>query len=193
MSEVKSKNNKKVKEVVQESETSENDDSDNEVIEIRRPKLSEETSTKPRAKPRDAEAEEALRQRKLASMTKAREVKNANLKAKREQDAKAQALIERAYKAEMEQELVKTTLPKYSKAIKKDILEKLKREKLEQLKKQYGYNSDESESDSSSDEEEMVVVKKKKPVKKEVKIKATPEPIIATKKSLLQTYKDFGF
>ena len=188
MSEVKSKNSKKIKMPVQESEASDVSDND-DIIEITKPKRG-----KKEVAPPSEEVLKARRERQIESMNKARAAKNENLRVKREQEEKNKQLIEKVYKAELEQELVKTELPKYSKAIKKEILTKLKQQKIDQLKAKYGYKTDsDSDSDSSSEEEEEVVVKKsKKPVKKEVKIK---EPVVApmAKKGLLQTFRDYGF
>lgn len=188
MSDLKSKNIKKIKEPVQESEASDVSDND-DIIEITKPKQSKKAVAPP-----SEEVLKARRERQIESMNKAREVKNNNLRIKREQEEKNKKLIEKVYKVELEQDLIKTTLPKYSKALKKDILEKLRKQKLEELKAKYNYKSDESDSDedSSSEEEEMVVVKKsKKAPKKQVKIQSAPEP--APKKGLLDLYKQYGF
>lgn len=184
MSDLKSKTSKKVKVPVQDSEASSVSDND-DIIEITKPKKGKKVVAPP-----SEDEMKARRERQIASMNIARAAKNENLRIKREQEEKNKQLIEKVYRAELEQELVKTELPKYSKNIKREILQKLKQQKIEALKAKYGYKTDsDSDSDSSSEEEE-VIVKKKKPVKKEVKIK---EPVVVPKKGLLQTYKDFGF
>ena len=184
MSEDKSKNNKKVKQVVFESEVS--DESDNEIIEITQPKKGKKA-----VEPPSEEALQAKRARQVEAMNKARAVKNENLRLKRDQEERNKELIEKVYKKELEQELVKTELPKYSKAIKKEILTKLKQQKIDQLKAKYGYKTDSDSSDSDSSDEEEIVVKKSKraPSQKEVKVKQ--EPI--AKKGLLQVMKEYGF
>ena len=129
-------------------------------------------------------------QSKIDGMAHARETRLANLKNKRNNDEKARELIEKSYHAEIEANLIKSTLPKYSRQIKKDILEKLKQKKLEELKKQYGYDSNASSSSSDSEEEEIVLTRKNtKPMKESKKRPVTPP----APKSLLQRFQDYGF
>lgn len=147
---------------------------------------------------------------KQQSMAKAREARAIKHQKSKEEDENAKKLIEKAYRAEVEAGLSKTLLPKYERKIKKEILEDLKKKKVEQLKKQYGYQSESSDSSSegSSSEEEPPPIKSKKHTLKEVK-KEKPEVKVEKKRdkvvekpapkpegnsrSLLDMYKSFGF
>ena len=128
-------------------------------------------------------------------MQKAREARATNLKKAKEATEEGKRIIERAYHKEIEADLIKSTLPKYSAKIKKEILQRLKEQKLQELKKQYGYKSQSESSSESDSEEEEVVVRRKKPAKptqelrREVRQEVKPEP----KRGILDRYKDFGF
>ena len=179
-------------------------DSEDEVIELRR------TPTEPPA-PQSKSTTLSAMERKKEGLAKARAVLQGKREAKRAEDEKARKMIEKAYEAEMEEKLMRETIPKYSKQIKKQILERLKQKKLEELKKQYGYRSEESESETESEseseeEEEVVVKKKKKPVprsaplrsevpvqkgKKEVPVKTQNET--PQHQGILQRMKAYGF
>lgn len=177
----KLKNSKKNQVVHPPSEESENTESsessqEDEVIELTaRDKRKQNKEEKPK-----------VSQKKLDSINKARAIRQDQLRKKREDDEQAKVLIERAYRDELEANLVKTTLPKYSKAIKKQILEKLKAQKLQELKQQYGYKS---EDESSSESEDEVVIKKKAKPKKKVAV----EKPVAAQKGLLSVMRSYGF
>ena len=100
------------------------------------------------------------------SLLKARETRQLNLLKKKEYDNKSKKIIEHIYRTEVEANLTKTLLPKYEKKIKKQLLEKLKARKLEELKKKYNYQSSDSEESESSEsdesEEEIIPIKKQK-------------------------------
>jgi hypothetical protein len=181
----------------EQSVASESSESDNEVIEL----TPTEKSTKSKA------TDPTAAEKKKQGLIKARQVLQERRQKQRDDDEKAKQLIQMAYEKELEAKLVQTTLPKYSRQIKKQILEKLKQRKLQELKKQYGYRSSsdsesEPESDSSeSEEEEVVIVKKsnkKLPVvtpKKEVKVVGKPlkqvEPVKPV--GILDRMKAYGF
>ena len=163
---------------------------EDEVIELRRTNATPPAETKP------------LIERKREGLARARAILQQKREQKRMEDEKARRMIEKAYEAEMEEKVMKETIPRYSKQIKKQILERLKQRKLAELKAQYGYESSESESEESeseSEEEEVVVVKKKKAPapKKEVKqqVKVKQQPVVEVKKplGLLDRMKMYGF
>jgi hypothetical protein len=114
-------------------------------------------------------AKKPISELKLASIRKAQQVRQENLRLKREQDNENKKLIEKTYRKEVEIGLTKTMLPRYEKKIKKELLEKLKKKKLEQLKKQYNYKSDESSDDDSDVSSEEEVKPKKFPSKNKLK------------------------
>lgn len=193
----KSENIVIIPEPSEQSVQTECSESDNEVIELT------PTEKPVKTKATDPTASEKKKQ----GLIKARQVLQERRQKQREEDEKAKQLIQMAYEKELEAKLVQTTLPKYSRQIKKQILEKLKQRKLQELKKQYGYRSSsdsesEPESDSSeSEEEEVVIVKKsnkKLPVvtpKKEVKVVGKPlkqvEPVKPV--GILEKFRQYGF
>ncbi len=81
-------------------------------------------------KKRAAKEKKPPSEAKLASIRKAQQIRTAQLKQKRDEEAEARKVIEKAYRAEVEASLSKTMLPKYEKSIKKQILEDLKRKKV---------------------------------------------------------------
>ena len=186
----------------------ESSESEEENIEVRPNKKYNDVSSEsdhediepvPVAKPKKQASE-----KQLASMKKAQQVRLQNLQAKKEQDEEARRLIERSYKAEVEQQLTKTMLPKYSRKIKKEILSKLQAKKLIELKKQYGYKteseSDDDSSSSSSEDEPLPVLKRshsKKPkvyVEPVKQVKRAKEKQAPTKQvGILQKFRDMGF
>lgn len=161
--------------------------------------------TKADKKPPAPTQTKSLVERKREGLARARAILQGKREAKRAEDAKARKLIEKSYEAEMEEKLMKETIPKYSKQIKRQILEKLKQRKLEELKKTYGYESSESESESESDsdsEEEEVVVRRKQtkavvvPTKKrEVKASAKPAKVLEAPKpqGIMDKMRFYGF
>jgi len=208
MSVDKSKNKKKELIERQQDESSDIDSSD---IEIHEPEIVE---VKPKGKQRIVEAEpkekKPVSEKKMASIARARQIKNEKLLQKRMQEEKDKKVIEKVYKTELEAGLTKTLLPKYEKQVKKQLLEKLKAKKLAELKKQYNYKSEseyESDSsdsgDSSSSEEEPKHKRKSKEKKKEIELpvkkvvkpveKPVEKPAPAKPKGILQMYKDYGF
>jgi hypothetical protein len=187
MSDKKEKHSKREKVIVPSSDSSDDQEEQNIEITERDDVVHNEKKEK---KP--------VSQKKLESINKARAVRSEQLRKKREDDVEAKKLIEKAYHAEVEQKLIQTTLPKYSKSIKRQILEKLKAQKLAELKKQYGYHSESSttsSSDSSSEEEEEVVlpVKKTKKPKQVINVVKMPKPKESKPKGILERYKEFGF
>ena len=112
---------------------------------------------------------------KAKALEKARLVRTQNRndeKVKRESQKQA---ISQIYQKEVEQDLKKSFLPKYEKQIKKQILTRLKDEKLKEMKAHYGIQDQEEyeeQSDDESSEEEEVVYTKRKVIKK----KPTPQP-----------------
>ena len=153
----------------------------------------EEDSIAVTLKDKNVPVKKPVSQLRLDSIKNARIVRLENLKTKKAEDEESKKLIERAYHAEIEASLIKSTLPKYAKSIKKQILEKLKQQKLLELKKQYGYKSSESDdsSDDSSSSEELVLKRTKKPIKV-VKVSKDKE-VVPPKKGLLETYAYYGF
>ena len=167
------------------------EESDADVIEITKKERKKVKETVEEIPPATDKYKKQVSQKQLDSMQKAREARATNLKKAKEATEEGKRIIERAYHKEIEADLIKSTLPKYSAKIKKEILQRLKEQKLQELKKQYGYKS-ESESDSSSEEEEVVVRRKKDktPAERVRQVKETkPEP----KRGILDRYKDFGF
>ena len=145
-----------------------------------------------------AKEKKPVSQAKIDSMKRAQAIRKEQLRKKREDDEEAKKLIEKAYHAEVEASLTKTMLPKYSKKLKKEILQKLQAQKLLELKAQYGYKSEsssDSSSDSSSEDEVVVVQRKKKSIekKKTVVINEMKEKPVAKAMSILEKYKEYGF
>lgn len=144
-------------------------------------------------------------EKKKEGLAKARAVLQERRQKQREEDEKAKELIQKAYEKEVEASLIKTSLPKYSRQIKKQILEKLKQKKLAELKKTYGYESSDSESDSEeesseSEEEEVVVVKSKKKAVVQVPKKEVKQPVKVSKPvevqkplGIIDRMRSFGF
>ncbi len=157
----------------------------------------------------DQVVKKPMSEAKAAAMKKAQVARQNQLRdlERREQDEQAKILIERAYKDELTANLTKTMLPKYSKKIKQEILQKLKMEKLAELKKQYGYHTGSSEDDSSSgseeseEEEEIIVSKKKKskpipiPIPKEIVKRVRKEKVVEPIKhvGILDRFRQMGF
>jgi hypothetical protein len=161
-----------------------------------------------RGKVVEAPVKKPMSQAKADAIKKAQQARQLQLKQKRDEDEETKKLIERSYKAEVEASLTKTLLPRYSKKIKKEILEKLKAQKIQELKKQYGYQTESDDgsssgSDSSSEEEEEVIIKRKKSNKKPTKkvyttepetvTKAKPKPVQESKQGILSKFREYGF
>jgi len=140
------------------------------------------------------------------ALLNARLKRSEKFKLQREKTERDKQSIQLIYEQNMEDNLRKTMIPKYEKQIKKQILERLKDEKLNELKKQYGLKNktkarrqvESSESSSSeSSEEETVIVKKKKSTKYPP---PTAPPVSAVKSkpsvikhSIFDAYRDMGF
>jgi len=196
MSSHKSKNSKNI--VIEPQQHSESDSDESDVIEITKKDKKREQKKVSIDEPTDT-PKKIVSESKLKAMAVAREAKKVKLQKKREEDEESKKLIERAYHDELEANLTKTMLPKYSKQIKQQILEKLKAKKLEELKKKYNYKSDDSSSDSDSSSDDEVVVRKTSK-KKASKEKELPTPKKSVKKeeppkpkSILQTMREYGF
>ena len=102
----------------------------NEVQVIKKPKEIVNEMVKVMKKPMSEAQSQALLNARLKRSEKFKLIRE-----KDEQDKQAIQLI---YEQNMEDNLRKTMIPKYEKQIKKQILERLKDEKLSELKKQYG-------------------------------------------------------
>jgi len=130
----------------------------------------------------------------------------------REKDEQDKQAIQLIYEQNMEDNLRKTMIPKYEKQIKKQILERLKDEKLNELKKQYGLktkkkarpqveSSDSSDSDDEDSEEETPIVIKATrrnstkylPPTKKVDSKPSVNVTHMPKRSIFDAYRDMGF
>ena len=193
---LKSKNNKKTLEIGTSPETSDDENEATEIddeVEVIRP-----TKMKQSKKPISDE----LMQKKRLSMNNARLVKEANLKERKQNKLEQMEIVARAYELEVHEKLKKTMLPKYERSIKKKILEKLKADKVAELKIKYNIktnaaklkeiNDEEPEEESEDESEDEIIVRKKKPVKETSKPEV--KPVLNIKKvSTLEKYRLLGF
>jgi hypothetical protein len=128
---------------------------------------------------------------KKASIDKARNARLEKLKNEREKKDDQKRAIAQIYEKQVEADLKQSFLPKYEKQIKKQILERLKEQKLQELKSQYGIqdNQYEESSEDESSEEEVVYTKTgHRSLKQSFKATSNPlgfdEPQVIKNKSL---------
>jgi hypothetical protein len=134
-------------------------------------------------------------------MDRARLVREANLKERKQNKLEQMEIVARAYELEVQDKLKRTLLPKYERSIKKQILEKLKSDKVAELKLKYNIktkaekikeiNEAEPDDDEESNSEEEVIVKKK--VAKKTEEKPEVKPLNVKKISTLEKYRLLGF
>lgn len=139
-----------------------------------------------------ASIKKPLSEAKRASIDKARNSRLEKLKNEREKQDDQKRAIAQIYEKQVEANLKTSFIPKYEKKIKREILQRLKDQKLQELKSQYGIQDEyeESTEDDSSEEEVVYTKTGHRSLKQSFKATSNPlgfdEPQVVKKKSSQQ-------